>query len=75
MQWANRQVLLVGIVLWCAVSRAAEDERALFFENEVRPLLAQRCYSCHGPRKQESGLRLDSRHAVSRGGRGGAVVV
>ena len=75
MQWANRQVLLVGIVLWCAVSRAAEDERSLFFENEVRPLLAQRCYSCHGPRKQESGLRLDSRHAVSRGGRGGAVVV
>ena len=75
MQLGNGQILLVGIVLWCSVSRAAEDERSFFFENEVRPLLAQRCYGCHGKRKQESGLRLDSHSAVARGGRGGAVVV
>ena len=39
MQWAKGQILLVGIVLWCAVSRAAEDERSLFFENEVLSLI------------------------------------
>ena len=75
MQLANGQILLACIVLWCAVSRAAEDERSFFFENDGRPLLAQRCYGCHGKLKQESGLRLDSHSAVARGGRGGAVVV
>src|SRR5262249_25777369 len=30
---------------------------------------------CHGPKKQESGLRLDSRAALLRGGAGGPVIV
>ena len=37
------------------------------FESQVRPLLAEHCYSCHGPQKQNNGLRLDSRAAVLRG--------
>lgn len=40
------------------------DERADFFESQVRPLLIQHCVECHGPKKQESGLRLDSRAHV-----------
>ena len=39
-----------------------------FFEKKVRPLLATHCFECHGAQKQESGLRLDSREAVLRGG-------
>jgi hypothetical protein len=46
-----------------------------FFEEHVRPLLASNCYRCHGPEKQRSGLRLDSRAAVLAGGDGGPVVV
>jgi hypothetical protein len=46
-----------------------------FFESAVRPLLAERCYECHGPRKQESNLRLDSREAMLEGGDSGAVIV
>src|SRR5262245_50671725 len=30
-----------------------------FFEAKVRPLLAEHCYSCHGPKKQQGSLRLD----------------
>jgi cytochrome c553 len=37
------------------------------FESKVRPLLAEHCYSCHGPQKQNNGLRLDSRAAILRG--------
>jgi hypothetical protein len=38
--------------------RAGEaDER--FFETKIRPLLAEHCWKCHGPRKQEGGVRLD----------------
>ena len=43
----------------------------VFFERRVRPLLVERCLKCHGPKKQESGLRLDSRAAILKGGDSG----
>ncbi len=39
-----------------------------FFEKQVRPLLAARCQSCHGARKQKGNLRLDSRAGALKGG-------
>jgi hypothetical protein len=44
------------------------------FEQRVRPLLAEHCWKCHGPEKQEAGLRLDSNAALEAGGDSGAVV-
>ncbi|MFQ5731652.1 MAG: DUF1549 domain-containing protein, partial [Planctomycetaceae bacterium] len=44
------------------------------FERRVRPLLLKRCGRCHGARKQEGGLRLDSRGAVLKGGESGPAV-
>lgn len=41
------------------------------FEKWVRPLLAESCWSCHGPDKQFGGLRLDSREAMLTGGDSG----
>ena len=49
-------------------------EQEQFFESKVRPLLAKNCYSCH-TRSASGGLRLDSREAVLKGGKDGAVVV
>ena len=43
-------------------------EQAEFFEKSIRPALVTHCVACHGAKKQESGLRLDSREAVLRGG-------
>ena len=37
-----------------------------FFERQVRPVLSEQCWSCHGPKKQTAGLRLDPRPACSR---------
>jgi hypothetical protein len=37
------------------------------FERKVRPILAD-CLKCHGPDKQSSDLRLDSREALLKGG-------
>src|SRR5262245_289849 len=45
------------------------------FEKRVRPLLASRCWRCHGPARQESGLRLDSAEGVAAGGDSGPVIV
>lgn len=46
-----------------------------FFEKQVRPVLSARCFQCHGPEKQESDLRLDSRAATLHGGLSGPAVV
>ncbi len=45
------------------------------FAKEIRPILAARCYSCHGPDQQQNGLRLDSLSAILKGSDYGPVVV
>ncbi len=51
----------------------AEDEA--FFEAKIRPVLAEKCWSCHGDAKQTSDLRLDSRASALEGGVEGPAVV
>src|SRR6266511_53599 len=63
--------LLAGLFL---TSPAVAGDAA-HFEKEVRPLLVQKCFRCHGPKKQESGLRLDSRDELLRGGQTGPAIV
>ncbi len=52
-----------------APSQAAEQdaESVAFFEKHVRPILVTRCQECHGPAKQEAGLRLDLKAHAMRG--------
>ena len=41
---------------------------------DVKPILRERCYACHGTLKQEGGLRLDSALLVLEGGGSGSVI-
>ncbi len=45
------------------------------FERDIRPLLAHKCFACHGPQQQMSSLRLDSRAHMIRGGERGPSIV
>ena len=63
--------LLGGRVIASDVLTAAE----MHFEKNVRPILVTRCLKCHGARKQEAGLRLDSRAAILAGGESGPAMV
>ena len=55
----------------------SNPEAVAFFEREIRPLLADRCWSCHSARasKVKGGLRLDTRADVLRGGDTGPAMV
>jgi hypothetical protein len=53
---------------------SAQASLAEFFESKVRPVLAEHCFSCHGPEKQRAGLRLDSKAAALRGSDDGPVL-
>jgi hypothetical protein len=47
-----------------------KDAQNSFFENRIRPLLAEQCYQCHSDkaRKLKGDLRLDSLAAMVQGG-------
>jgi ankyrin repeat protein len=45
------------------------------YDRDVKPLLAENCYTCHGDTVQQSGLRLDRRQQALRGGDYGPVIV
>jgi len=66
---------LLAAGLAVAAEPAPTPAQVEFFEREVRPVLAEHCHGCHGPEKQKSGLRLDSRALVLKGGEIGLVVV
>src|SRR5262245_44464048 len=68
---------LAGIALLASPVLCAQEPRAgaEYFEREVRPVLADACFKCHGPAKQESDLRLDSRERLMQGGVSGPAVV
>jgi hypothetical protein len=69
--------LVAALSVWSS-AHAAEPawprEQVEFFEKQIRPVLAAQCWSCHGEKKVESGLRLDSRAAILKGGDRGEIV-
>jgi mono/diheme cytochrome c family protein len=46
-----------------------------FFENRIRPVLVERCFSCHGQGKHKGGLSLDSRPRMIEGGNTGPAII
>jgi Protein of unknown function (DUF1553)/Protein of unknown function (DUF1549)/Planctomycete cytochrome C len=61
--------------LVCAGSTAADDSADTFFELKIRPVLATQCLPCHGGKKTESGLKVDSRAGLLKGGERGPAIV
>jgi mono/diheme cytochrome c family protein len=53
------------------------EEQTAWFENRVRPLLAEHCFSCHSSNAKplRAGLRLDSRAALLQGGDSGPALI
>jgi len=70
-------VCLTATVLQTVQAKEAEFSKAqlTFFEEEVRPLLANRCIKCHGESKQEGELRLDTYDALLKGGESGEAII
>jgi hypothetical protein len=56
-------------------ARQATPGGSVVFATQIRPILASRCYPCHGPDVQQHGLRLDSLQAILTGSANGRVVI
>ena len=55
----HRVLLLMGFVLWTSVSAEGADDRSSF-EEDVAPILARRCFSCHNERDQKGDFSLET---------------
>lgn len=67
----------LGIASLTSLSGQIQDQEREFFEKKIRPLLSQKCYTCHS---SQSGtpmgdFRLDTRESLYRGGSRGEAVV
>jgi mono/diheme cytochrome c family protein len=60
-------VLMVGLV---AVTATAKADETIGYNNQIRPILAENCFACHGPDSaaRKADLRLDKRDAAIESG-------
>ncbi len=81
LQWAVLLALATFLpsvsVLANPPSSVAQAEQIDFFEKHIRPVLIKHCYKCHSAdaKKIRSGLLLDSRDGIRKGGERGPAVV
>ena len=72
-RWLSRRCLILAAGL-VATSAMAQDNEKLTYDDHIRPLLENKCFSCHNPDKKKGGLELTSYSGLMNGGSGGAVV-
>ncbi len=70
-----RRSFVQSVVLLGLLSSPLLAADPIDFNQQIRPLFKERCYECHGPDKQESGLRLDKRQEALAGGDSGAAII
>ncbi|MDX1979506.1 MAG: c-type cytochrome domain-containing protein, partial [Bryobacteraceae bacterium] len=61
MRWAALLAIAAPLV-------AQTAQQLEFFEKQIRPILATKCYACHGPQANpvRAHLRLDSRDGIRK---------
>jgi len=68
----------LALMLICASASAWSAEQAVDFNREVRPILSDRCYGCHGPdanKGRKAGLRLDEPEGATKKLKSGEIAI
>jgi len=72
---SRTRLVTVPVAAVVLLAAAAPPKKPVDFERDVRPIFAKSCVRCHGPKKAEGGLALDTKARAFTGGDGGAVIV
>ncbi len=61
------RLLSVTVFLLIAADAAAQTKAPVDFQRDIRPILSDQCFTCHGPLKstRKAGLRLDNPEGMS----------
>jgi hypothetical protein len=72
------QLGYLGLIAFAAAPLCSQTPASVdFFEKEIRPVFADKCYGCHSSKLKSpmGGLALDTKSGWKRGGNGGPVIV
>ncbi|MGH9666984.1 MAG: c-type cytochrome domain-containing protein, partial [Bryobacteraceae bacterium] len=64
----------MSLIALLALPAAAQQNRVDFM-GQVHPILAQKCFACHGGDKRSGGLSVQEYDDVLKGGRSGPAVI
>jgi len=72
------RVGVIFLVILPTLTTASDDLGTEFFEQKIRPVLVEHCYSCHSAgardsKKIQAALFLDSATGIAAGGESGEV--
>ena len=69
--------LWIAGLLVAATGPASAENAAhkIDFAKDIEPIFADKCYSCHGPKRSESNFRLDDKASAFKGGDNGKDIV
>ncbi len=72
-----KTVIILSVTLWLAALRAPGAESKLRFNRDIRPLMSDTCFHCHGPDKnsRKAGLRLDIREDALKPAKSGELPI
>ncbi|QGJ71707.1 Planctomycete cytochrome C [Planctomycetales bacterium 10988] len=61
-----QQGMVLGVLLLLSIGMMIQAEDTLTYNEDIRPILAENCFACHGAdsASREAGLRLDQRDAA-----------
>src|SRR5688500_13343298 len=65
---------LLGLAVTCLPLRPVTAAEPVDYLRDVKPILRERCYACHGALKQKAKLRLDTAASAAEGGRTGPAI-
>ena len=63
------------LLLTTLVLPAAANEPKVDYLKQIKPILAEKCYACHGTLRQQAGLRLETQALMLNGGDSGPAIV
>lgn len=74
---AFRSSAFCGLLICLLLNVVLAEEPPLDFARDIRPILSDKCYTCHGPdaERREAGLRLDDKESLFRAAESGEIPV
>ena len=72
------QIIAVCVgLLWSTGSNSLCAQQAISFNRDIRPILSNHCFSCHGPDSaaRKGGFRLDQRDSATRAAESGLLAI